>query len=424
MRILVISNLYPPVAVGGYEVRCAHTVEWLARRHEVLVLTSSRRRRALEADPRVLRELPFLEEGAGGTLLAPLASLWAVRVVKRVLREHQPDLVFVWNASHIPRAAVLAAQAWGEPVAFSVADPWLGGFVEGDQFLRYLAPRGDEHGLRGAWGHVVRLVNRLPDLRMELDIPLPASIVWNSEALRQMTTVPPCISPVLERVIHPTTQHEKLFSSLERAPVSTPTVAFVGRLEPEKAPDVACRAIAQLRDRHDLDCRLVLVGTGDAAALRLLEKLIDDLSIGDRVEICGSLPASGVAEVLASAHALVVPSRWQEPFGLVCLEAALARVPVVASMSGGMPEMFTPEKEALFFPIDDHVACADALARTLTDRAATDERVRAARARAATYSLARYRDDYDAFVEDAVSAGAAVGSQGSQTARGSLKRRL
>lgn len=413
MRILVISNLYPPVAVGGYEVRCAHTVEWLCRRHEVQVLTSSRRRGMLQADSRVLRELPFLDEGVRGTLRAPFASLRAVRVVRRALRNHRPDLVFVWNASHIPRAAVLAAQAWGKPVAFSVADPWLGVFVEGDQFLRYLAPGSHDHGLRGAWAHIVRLINRLPGLRIELDVPRPASIVWNSEALREMTPVPPCISPVLERVIHPATQHEELFSSLERSPASTPTVAFVGRLEPEKAPDVACRAIALLRDRHGLDCRLVLVGTGDAATLALLEQLIDDLSIGDRVEIRGSLPASGVAEVLASAHALVVPSRWQEPFGLVCLEAALARVPVVASMSGGMPEMFRSETEALFFPIDDSEACADALARTFTDRAVTEARVRAAHDRAATYSLARYREDYEAFVEDAVSAGAAVGSYGS-----------
>jgi glycosyltransferase involved in cell wall biosynthesis len=402
MRILVISNLYPPVAVGGYEVRCAHTVEWLARRHEVLVLTSSLRRRALQADSRVLRKLPFLAEGPVGTLRAPFASRRAVRVTRRVLRDHRPDLVFVWNASHIPRAGVLVAQAWGGPLAFSVADPWLGGFVEEDQFLRYLAP-GRHRGLRGVWARVVRLLNHLPGLRLERDARRPASIVWNSEALLRMTSVPPCISPVLERVIYPATRNEALFSGVERAPANTPTIAFIGRLELEKAPDVACRAIALLRDCHGLDCRLVIVGEGDAASRRQLEELVEELAIADRVELRGSLPPEGVAEVLASAHALVVPSRWQEPFGLVCLEAALARVPIVASMSGGMPEMFTAEEEALFFPIDDDAACADAIARTLTDPAGTDARVRAARARAGAYSLERYRHDYDAFVEDAVS---------------------
>ena len=266
MRILVISNLYPPVAVGGYEIRCAHTVEWLARRHEMLVLTSNRRRREIEADPKVSRELPLLPERPIGTVRAPFAAWRAGRAVRRALRRHRPDLVFVWNASHIPRAAVLAAQAWGGPLAFSVADPWLADFVEGDQFLRYLAPGGGRRGLRGAWALLVKFLNRLPGLRLELETRGPSSIVWNSEALRRMTVVPPCISPVLERVIHPTTQHEALFSGVERAPSETPAVAFIGRLESQKAPDVAVRAIALLRDHHDLDCGLVMVGEGDGAS--------------------------------------------------------------------------------------------------------------------------------------------------------------
>jgi glycosyltransferase involved in cell wall biosynthesis len=419
MRILVISNLYPPVAVGGYELRCAHTVEWLARRHELLVLTSNLRRRALDADPSVSRELPLLAESPLGTLRAPFAAWRAVRVVRRALRHHRPDLVFVWNASHIPRSAVLAVQAWGGPLAFSVADPWLGDFVDGDQFLRYLARGAPRRGVRGAWTLLARLLNRLPGLRLQFEDREPASIVWNSEVLRRLTPIPACIDPVLERVIHPATRHEALFSSIERVPANTPTVAFVGRLEWEKAPDVACRAIALLRDRHDLDCRLVVVGEGHAAARRELEGLIEELAIGDRVDLRGSLPPDGVAGVLASVHALVVPSRWQEPFGIVCLEAALARVPIVASMSGGMPEMFVPEHEALFFPIDDDAACAQAIARTLTDQAATDARVQAARVRADTYSLARYREDYDAFVEDAVSVVSAPGSEHSPVASSS-----
>jgi glycosyltransferase involved in cell wall biosynthesis len=406
MRILVISNLYPPVAVGGYEVRCAHTVEWLARRHEVLVLTAKRGRRGLKADPRVWRELPLLDEGPRGTLRAPFAAWRAVRVVGRALRHHRPDLVFVWNASHIPRSAVLAARAWGGPLAFSLADPWLAGFVEGDQFLRYLGPGAPRRGARGAWARVTRLLNHLPGLRLEFETARPASIAWNSQALRRLTPIPPCVAPVLERVIHPASPNEALFSSVERSPSSISTVAFVGRIEWEKAPDVVCRAIALLRDSHRLDCRLVVVGGGEPAARRELERLVEELAIGDRVEYRGPLPPEGVARVLANVHALVVPSRWQEPFGIVCLEAALARVPVVASMSGGMPEMFDPDGQALFFPIDDAEACAEAIARTLSDRVATEARVRAARVRADTYSLARYREAYDAFVEEAVRAAA------------------
>ncbi|HEY7960768.1 MAG TPA: glycosyltransferase family 4 protein [Solirubrobacteraceae bacterium] len=402
MRILVISNLYPPVAVGGYEIRCAHTVQWLARRHEVLVLTSRRGRRGAAREEGVLRELPFLSQDVRGSLRAPLASLRAARSVRRALAAQQPDLVFVWNASQIPRAAVRIAQRWGCAVAFSVADPWLGSFAEGDQFLRHLLP--SDRGARRVWAALVRLVNRLPSLRIELRDSRPAAIVWNSEALREMTAIPPQIEPTLQRVIYPASRHEELFAGIERVPAPTPTVAFVGRIEWQKAPDIACRAVALLGERHGITARLVLAGTGEAPARRALRELVHELGIEDRVELRGALAPRDVAELLASAHALLVPSRWQEPFGLVCLEGALARVPVVASRSGGMPEMLCSEQEALFFEIDDVEGCAAALARTLAEPGASQERARRAFARAGAYSLERYRAAYDAFVEEAARA--------------------
>lgn len=402
MRILVISNLYPPVAVGGYERRCAHTVQWLARRHEVLVLTSSHGRQGLGREEGVLRELPFLSQDFRGSLRAPLAALRAARSVRRVLDSYRPDLVFVWNASQIPRAGVRIAQAAGVPLAFSVADPWFEAYVEGDQFLRHLVP-GDR-GLRRVWAGIVRLVNCLPALRVELVSRRPAAIVWNSEALRRMSRIPAQIEPVLERVVHPASRNEELFAGVQRAPASVPTIAFVGRIEWEKAPDLAVRALALLEERHGIQARLVLAGGGEAQARRELEALARELGVADRVQARGAIAPEQVVEILAGAHALLVPSRWQEPFGLVCLEGALARVPVVATLSGGMPEMLRPEEEALFFAIDDASACADALARALTDADGREERVRRAFQRAQTYSLARYRSDYEAFVEDAVQA--------------------
>lgn len=350
----------------------------------------------------MLRKLPLLPEDWRGTVCAPFASLYAARLMRRLVRRLHPDLVFVWNGSRIPRAALCAACDLGCAVAFSVADPWFGAFVEGDQFLRYLV--GSARGTRRAWAPVAKLVNRLPGLRIDPNAARPASIAWNSEALRRMTPTPTSIVAVLERVIYPASDHEELFAGIERAPSASPTIAFVGRLEQQKAPDVAVRAVGLLRDRYGIDARLVIAGSGEPPAQRALEQLVVDLGVEDRVELRGQLDQPAVAQLLAGAHALLVPSRWQEPFGLVCLEGALGRVPVVASLSGGMPEMLQSESEALFFPIDDVDACAAALARTLTDAAATARRVRAAFQRAGTYSMRRHNAEYDAFVADVVNA--------------------
>jgi glycosyltransferase involved in cell wall biosynthesis len=404
MRILTISNLYPPVAVGGYETRCAHTMQWLARTHDIVVLTSRMSRRGLASEQDIHRDLPFVPETRRGVLMAPLASLRAVRVMKRALRRHKPDLIFVWNASNIPRAAVRVAQESDIPVAFSLADPWLGRFSEGDMLLRYLA--GDARGMHRMWGWVARCVNLLPALRVDLDTPRPASLVWNSNALRDQTAIPKAVAPILERVIYPGTDHEQLFAEMERVPATVPTIVYVGRIEPQKAPDTAVRALALLRERHGIDARLLVLGSGERAHVRALEELVDELGLREAVELRGKLPVEGVAAALAQAHAIVVPSRWQEPFGLVCLEAAFARVPVVASLSGGMPEMLEPEREALFFTIDDIDGCAAAMASTLLDRPAAEERARRAREHAEhSYSLQGKRDDFEAFVEEALTAG-------------------
>ena len=72
------------------------------------------------------------------------------------------------------------------------------------------------------------------------------------------------------------------------------------------------------------------------------------------------------------------------------IEAALARVPVVGSRSGGMPEALEEDAHALFFPIGDAAACADALARVLTDAPETEARTARAFERARQLSLDGY----------------------------------
>ena len=76
MKLLVVSNLYPPAVLGGYEVECQVVVDALrARGDEVVVLTGDRDARAATAQRDVRRELAFLSQDARGSLRAPRAAL-------------------------------------------------------------------------------------------------------------------------------------------------------------------------------------------------------------------------------------------------------------------------------------------------------------------------------------------------------------
>ena len=64
-----------------------------------------------------------------------------------------------------------------------------------------------------------------------------------------------------------------------------------------------------------------------------------DLGLTDVVEWLGAVPVDDVPRLLERATVVAVPSRYEEPFGLVAVEAGLAGRPVVASDVGGLPEV-------------------------------------------------------------------------------------
>lgn len=397
LRILVLSNLYPPAVIGGYEIECDTVVTHLRERHDVLVLTSNMDRRSAPRERGVSRTLPFLPHRRVTDLLAPLHALRAAVTTRRALRRFRPDVVYVWNGSMIPQVAIRIAQTHGVPVLFRVCEHWFGSLYDGDRFMSGL--RGG--GLRGA---LMKAVDKLPPLRIEPRAAVPAAISWNSEALRRATPVPDTVTPTIEPVTLPATVQGERFVGLERRPGDEITIGFVGRVAAYKGADVAVRATALLASEHGVRARLIVAGRGYDDYLRELTELAASLGIGDRVELRGPLDADGLADLYSSLHAVVVPSVWEEPAGLVTVEGALARVPVVASAVGGIPEIMRDGEEAILCPPGDAAALAAALAETFGDEAATAARVERAFARAQTLRVGPYLEAMDRFLADALQA--------------------
>jgi glycosyltransferase involved in cell wall biosynthesis len=409
MRILVISNLYPPTAYGGYEALCAATVEHLRPDHDVLVLTS----RDPKAPPQegILRELPYLPKGKLNALKAPAAAPRAAGLMRRLLASFEPELVFIWNGSSIPQVVLRIAELSGLPLAWSIHEHWFSRLYTMDYFTRHLLP-GDS-GLRAAWGLVAKAVNRLPELRLEFERTAPAGVSWVSEDLRRRTPPPRTVEAVVERIIPSAVTDPELWLGLERRPdVDPPLIVDVGRVEGQKGPDVAYRALAALRDRHGIEARLVLAGREQPGMRAELDRLAAELGIGRQVELLGPLPPERIGELFERASVLMMPVRWQEPAGLVPIEAALARVPVVASRSGGMPERLLEGEHAVYFAIGDAEGCADALAATLLEESATAERVAQAYTRAHDFTFDGYVEQTLEFLT-ATLAGYSWGTSGS-----------
>lgn len=404
MRLLVLSNRYPPDVAGGYERRCAATVAGLAERHEVLVLTSgmvTATGSEIGIAP-VIRELPSTTTGLRGAMQAPVVAGPSAQLARAIHKAFKPDLVYVWNGVTIPHVALRALELTGTPVAYSVAEHWYSYLYRTDHFTRYLV--GDKLPASARlWSHAIRAINTRGRVHTSFDVRTRVAVCWNSQTLRRLSTPPREHEVVVERVVYPASQSEGVFRSVDRTTDAArdPVIVFTGRLAPEKGIDIAVDALAQVRAEHAPGARLVVCGTGSREYQRELQRLVARRNLTDVVAFVGAQSHEQLAERYRTAAAVVVPSRWDEPYGLACLEAALAGVPVVASESGGLTEILDRDSEALFFAKGDVDSCASALAQVIRDPDAARRRADAARARATRVGFDAYLDAQHEFVSAA-----------------------
>jgi glycosyltransferase involved in cell wall biosynthesis len=402
MKLLVVSNLYPPIAFGGYEVECAGVVERLREHHDVRVLTSRPGGVEVPDDPEIWRELDLLTPDERGALRAPRASVRAVAAARKAL-DWEPDLVYVWNGSSIPHAALRVIADSEVPMAFRICEHWFGGLFVEDQFLRELLPA--KRGVaRRAWSVICRLLNTRRSLRLDPTAPLRTAISWNSEAIKRLVETPAFVEPVLERITHSVPRYGERYAAIVRDPAPEPEILYVGRVTPYKGVWLAIEALAALRSEHGIAARLEIVGPEDARHGAELRQIAEQQGVADLVRWHGQQSPEQVAAALARAHALIVPSVWDEPFPLVTIEGALARVPLVAADVGGIGEGMHDEEHALLFARLDAAGATRALVRVLGEPEQTAARVERALQRARTFGYEPYLQAQEQFVLDAYAA--------------------
>ena len=138
-------------------------------------------------------------------------------------------------------------------------------------------------------------------------------------------------------------------------------ILFVGRLSPEKAPDVMLSALAELRD---VPFRLRVVGSGPMEAH--LKALAKQLDLDTKCDFTGSVPRNELAGYYLSSDVLVLPS-LAEAQSVVALEAQVCGVPVVASNVGGIPEVVEHGRNGFLVPAGNSSAMAAAIGRLCED---------------------------------------------------------
>ncbi|MEQ9667579.1 glycosyltransferase family 4 protein [Coleofasciculus sp. G2-EDA-02] len=168
-----------------------------------------------------------------------------------------------------------------------------------------------------------------------------------------------------------------------RPPLSNPpTVAFAGRLVPEKGASVLLQAFARTHFQVP-QARLLIAGQGvEEASLRVLA---DQLGIAESVIWLGHLPRHELEQQFDSAWIQVVPSLWAEPFGNVTTEAMIRGTAVVASAVGAQPEIVTDGETGFLIPPNNVDALSAALERLLLNPTLAERMGRMGRQQALTH---------------------------------------
>jgi len=160
-----------------------------------------------------------------------------------------------------------------------------------------------------------------------------------------------------------------------------PLVVSVARLDEEKGGAVLLRAMSLV----DGPAHLAMVGEGPREAS--WRALASTLGIDERVHFLGL--RNDVEQILAAASVVVVPSVWEEAFGLATIEAMAASKPVIVTRSGAMPEIVGDS--GLVVPRSNPPMLARAIERVLSDRVLAQRLATAGRARVELqYSMERY----------------------------------
>ena len=183
---------------------------------------------------------------------------------------------------------------------------------------------------------------------------------------------------------------------LHSPPTLLPRIVCVGRLATVKGFDLALSAFAIIV-RHFPEVEMVIAGDGPQRSA--LEQQAESLGLAEKVQWLGWVAPEQIPALLATAQAVLIPSR-SEGLPRVAVEAALMARPVVATKVGGIPEVVIHQRTGLLVEPENEGVLADAIIYFLTHREEGESMGYSARSLALEqFNLDHCLDSYHALYE-------------------------
>jgi glycogen(starch) synthase len=392
-RILTVTNWYPPHHRGGYELNCADVMTRLADRgHEVEVLCSDDRLPGASDEPEPLpvrRDLKMYWSGEVPWKPTLPEQLRIERgnqaALNAAIDDLRPDVVSAWHMAAISLNLLTTTVRRGIPIVYAICDSWPTYTLTFDPWSRRFN--------RGRFGRTAaRLVERIVGVPAALpDLGSVGHACFVSAFTRADVQTHSPWSFSGSEIIPSGIDRTILHSDGPPADRSWNwRLAYFGRFDPRKGTDTLVRALPLLPQAASL----CMYGRGGEGERHRLEQLARDLGVQDRVTF-GFLDREELGDAYRSADAVVFPSEWPEPFGLVPLEAMECETPVIGTGVGGSADFLEDGVNCLLFQPGDPADLARALLRLAQDSQLRQRVITAGHGTALTYDVAHMADAYE-----------------------------
>ena len=371
MRILNISNYYPPFDLGGLEQLAAEVVAALqARHHQVHVLTSrhgTAPRCGVAHLQRVLHldSADHLHYHPHYALTARFHERRNARSVAAAVADVAPDVVFIWGMWNLPRGiARQAEQLCPGRVVYYIASPWP---TDVDAHTAYWNAPASRRALRGPkrWAAVGAraLLSGQPG-----SLPEFSHVLCVSDFMRRYMTDAVGVPPAQLSVVHNGIDLARFVPRVRRHPGANLQLLCAGALAEHKGVHVAIDALGQLiHGRGMKNVHLTLVGSGHPAYARLLRDRVAVLGLTNFVTFRERIDRAQIPDLLLGFDVFLFPSVWEEPLARSVQEAMACGLVVIGTTTGGTPEILIDGETGLCVAPNDPQSMAGKIACVAAD---------------------------------------------------------
>ena len=372
MRILFLSNFYPPARSGGYTQWCHEVAERLEEAgHKIRVLTSRYEFSKAPANEQNVYRLLHLE----GDLIyyQPLHffTKWKkqhrenLAFLEQTVRSFAPDLVFVWGMWALSKSLpALAEQLLPGRVVYYLCDYWPTSIDMHTTYWQLPARRWSLRASKRVLNkvvmpmlakesqpalkleHVICVSTRLRDLLVEAGAPVQhARIIYGGTDVKRFTGI---------------REHNQPSKKLK--------LLYAGQLVRHKGVHTAIEAIARLVNERNMDrITLTLIGAGHPQYEAYLHDLVKRERLHDYVTFHQSVSKDIMPAIFQQFDVLIFPSIYEEPLARIVQEAMVSGLVVVGTTTGGTGEILTDGETGLTILPEDADGLADQVVRLINN---------------------------------------------------------